>query len=49
VKFVMGGAIEDVGMLGMGASYDVTATLQPRAMEDPAEPWIIKGKEWQAM
>jgi hypothetical protein len=34
VKFAMGGAIEDAGMLGMGASYDVKATLQPRAMEN---------------
>jgi hypothetical protein len=49
VKFVMGGAIEDVGMLDMGASYDVKATLQPRAMEDQNEPWILTGKEWQAM
>jgi hypothetical protein len=37
VKFVMGGAIEDVGMLNMGASYDVKANLQPRAMEDQTE------------
>jgi hypothetical protein len=44
VKFVMGGAIEDVGMLDMGASYDVKATLQPRAMEDQTEPWILTGK-----
>jgi hypothetical protein len=49
VKFVMGGAIEDAGMLDMGASYDVKATLQPLAMEDQAEPWILTGKEWQAM
>jgi hypothetical protein len=49
VKFVMGGAIEEVGMLDMGASYDVNATLQPRAMEDQTEPWILTGKEWQAM
>jgi hypothetical protein len=32
----MGGAIEDVGMLGMGPSYEVKATLQPRAMEKPS-------------
>jgi hypothetical protein len=49
VKFAMGGAIEDVGMLGMGAPYEVKATLQPRAMENQTEPWIITGKEWQAM
>jgi hypothetical protein len=34
VNFLMGGAIEDVGMLDMGASYDVKATLQHHAMED---------------
>jgi hypothetical protein len=45
----MGGAIEDVGMLDMGASYDVKDTLQPRAMEDRIEPWILTGKEWQDM
>jgi hypothetical protein len=44
VKFVMGGAIEDVGMLDMGASYVVKATLQPRAIEDQTEPWILTGK-----
>jgi hypothetical protein len=49
VKFAMGGAIEDVGMLDMGASYDVKATFQPSAMEDQTEPWILTGKEWQAM
>jgi hypothetical protein len=45
----MGGAIEDVGMLDMGASYDIKANLQPRAMEDQTEPWIFMGKEWKAM
>jgi hypothetical protein len=54
VKFVMGGAIEDVGMLDMGASdmgasCEVKATLQPRAMGYQTEPWILTGKEWQAM
>jgi hypothetical protein len=49
VKFVMGGFIEDVDMLDMGDSYDVKATLQPRAMENKVEPWILAGKEWQAM
>jgi hypothetical protein len=49
VKFVMGGAIEDVGMLDMGASYDIKATLQPHAMENKAEPWILTGKEWKDM
>jgi hypothetical protein len=44
VIFVMGGAIEDAGMLAMGASYDVKATLQPRVMENQAEPWILTGK-----
>jgi hypothetical protein len=44
VKCVMGGAIEDVGMLGVGASYDVKSALQPSAMEDQAEPWILTGK-----
>jgi hypothetical protein len=44
VKFAMGGAIEGVGMLDMGASYEVKATLQPRAMENQAEPWILTGK-----
>jgi hypothetical protein len=44
VKFAMGGAIEDVIMLDMGASYDVKATLQPRVMENQAEPWILMGK-----
>jgi hypothetical protein len=42
VKFVMGGgSIEDVGMLCMGASYEIKTTLQPRAMGDQTEPWII--------
>jgi hypothetical protein len=36
-------------MLDMGASYEVKATLQPRAMSDQTEPWIFTGKEWQAM
>jgi hypothetical protein len=45
----MGGTIEDVGMLYRGAPYEVKATLQPRAMENQAEPWILTGKEWQAM
>jgi hypothetical protein len=36
-------------MLGMGASYDVKTTLQPRAMENRSEPWIITGQEWQDM
>jgi hypothetical protein len=49
VKFVTGGAIEDVGMLDMGASYEVKATLQPLAMGDQTGPWILTGKEWQAM
>jgi hypothetical protein len=49
VKFAMGGAIEDVGVLDMGASYDAKATVQPRAMENQAEPWVLVGKEWQAM
>jgi hypothetical protein len=44
VNFAMGGAIEDVGMLDMGASYDVKATVQPRAMENQEEPWIITKK-----
>jgi hypothetical protein len=44
VKFVMGGAIEDVGMLDMGASYKVKATLQSRAMGDQTEPYILMGK-----
>jgi hypothetical protein len=38
VNFVMGGDIEDVGMLDMGASYEVKVTLQPRAMGDQTEP-----------
>jgi hypothetical protein len=44
VKFAMGGAIEDAGMLDMGASCDVKATFQPRVMENQAEPWILTGK-----
>jgi hypothetical protein len=44
VKFLMGGSIKDAGMLDMGASYDVKATLQPCDMEDQTEPWIITGK-----
>jgi hypothetical protein len=36
-------------MLDMGASFDVKATLHPRAMGDQTEPWILTGKEWQAM
>jgi hypothetical protein len=36
-------------MLDMGASYEVKATLQPRTMGDQTEPWILEGKEWQAM
>jgi hypothetical protein len=36
-------------MLDMGAPYEVKATLQPRAMEKQAEPWILMGKEWQDM
>jgi hypothetical protein len=36
-------------MLDMGASYEVKATLQPRATSDQTEPWILTGKEWQAM
>jgi hypothetical protein len=44
VKCVMGGAIEDVGMLDMGAYYDVNATLKPLAMGDQTEPWILTGK-----
>jgi hypothetical protein len=49
VKFVMGGAVEDVGMLDMGASYDIKATFQPRDMENQVEPWVLTGKEWQAV
>jgi hypothetical protein len=49
VKFMMGAAIEDVGMLDAVWERLVKATLQPRAMEDQTEPWIITGKEWQAM
>jgi hypothetical protein len=36
-------------MLDMGASYEVKTTLQPRAMGDQTEPWILTGKEWQSM
>jgi hypothetical protein len=40
----MGDAIEDAGMLDMGASYEVKANVKPRAMENQAEPLILTGK-----
>jgi hypothetical protein len=36
----MGDHIEDVGLFGMGASYEVKATLQPRVMVNQEEPCI---------
>jgi hypothetical protein len=38
VKFAMGDAVEDVGMLGVGDSYEVKATLQPRVMVNKENP-----------
>jgi hypothetical protein len=48
-KFAMGDVIEDVGMLGMGAPYELKATLKPNTIVDQEEPWMLTGKEWQDM
>jgi hypothetical protein len=44
MKVAMEGALQDIGMLDMGASYQVNAILQPRAMDNQAEPWILTWK-----